>query len=123
MDTSVKPLVYACSGCSNVAQLANNVAVMLDRAGDAEMSCIAGVGGGIKNLVNVAKSGRMIIAIDGCPLQCVTSCLKKVEVKAHYHLTLSTLGFKKRYGEDFDAGVCEQIVQDIRDSVIQKCSH
>ncbi|HAQ85985.1 MAG TPA: zinc-binding protein, partial [Pseudomonas sp.] len=39
------PLVYACSGCSNVAQLANTLAVRLDRAGLAEMSCIAGVGG------------------------------------------------------------------------------
>ncbi|WP_317850995.1 MULTISPECIES: putative zinc-binding protein, partial [unclassified Pseudomonas] len=39
------PLVYSCSGCSNVAQLANTVALRLDRAGLAEMSCIVGVGG------------------------------------------------------------------------------
>ena len=39
------PLVYSCSGCSSAAQLANHVALRLDRAGVAEMSCIAGVGG------------------------------------------------------------------------------
>lgn len=45
MNDDSLPLVYACSGCSNVAQLANTIAVRLDRAGLAEMSCIAGVGG------------------------------------------------------------------------------
>lgn len=38
------PLVYSCSGCSSAAQMANYVAVQLDRRGAAEMSCIAGVG-------------------------------------------------------------------------------
>ena len=40
------PLVYSCSGCSSAAQMANDLALRLDRAGVAEMSCIAGVGGG-----------------------------------------------------------------------------
>ena len=39
------PLVYSCSGCSSAAQLANHLAVRLDRDERAEMSCIAGVGG------------------------------------------------------------------------------
>ena len=49
-----KPLVYACSGCSNVAQLANQLAVELDRSGAAQMSCISGVGGGVAALVKLA---------------------------------------------------------------------
>ena len=32
-----RPLVYSCSGCSSAAQLANHVAVRLDRSGVAEM--------------------------------------------------------------------------------------
>ena len=40
-----KPLVYSCSGCSSATQMANHIAVKLDRQGEAEMSCIAGVGG------------------------------------------------------------------------------
>jgi uncharacterized metal-binding protein len=69
------PLVYSCSGCSNVAQLANSLALRLDRACLAEMSCIAGVGGHVPALVNKAKSGRLIVALDGCPLHCVKGCL------------------------------------------------
>ncbi len=120
MKITEKPLIYACSGCSNVAQLANDVAVALDRAGDAEMSCISGVGGGVKKLVNLAQSGRKIIALDGCPLHCVSCCLKNVGVKPDYHLTLSNLGFKKKYGEDFDTDVCAAVVNDIRESAIYR---
>ena len=77
------PLVYSCSGCSNVAQLANTLAVRLDRAGLAEMSCIAGVGGRVASLVSKANSGRPILAIDGCPLQCVRGCLDQHGVKTN----------------------------------------
>lgn len=41
---STLPIVYSCSGCSSAAQLANYLALRLDRSGSAEMSCIAGVG-------------------------------------------------------------------------------
>jgi len=34
----------------------------------AEMSCIAGVGGDVPQLLKLAHSGRPIIALDGCPL-------------------------------------------------------
>lgn len=100
MAANPLPLVYACSGCSNVAQLANGLAVRLDRAGLAEMSCIAGVGGHVSSLVSKANSGRPILAIDGCPLQCVKGCLAQHGVTASEHLVLSQYGLKKRYGED-----------------------
>jgi uncharacterized metal-binding protein len=87
---SVKPLVYACSGCSKVAQLANDLAVVLDREGIAEMSCIAGVGGQVKQLVRIAKSGRDILAIDGCPLNCVKRTLACHQVIPTWHLELSS---------------------------------
>lgn len=87
---SVKPLVYACSGCSKVAQLANDLAVVLDREGIAEMSCIAGVGGQVKQLVRIAKSGRDILAIDGCPLNCVKRTLAYHQVIPTWHLELSS---------------------------------
>jgi uncharacterized metal-binding protein len=35
------PLVYSCSGCSSAAQMANSIALRLDREGHAEMSCIS----------------------------------------------------------------------------------
>ncbi|SDU03355.1 putative zinc-binding protein [Halopseudomonas salegens] len=100
MANQAQPLIYSCSGCSNVAQLANSLAVRLDRAGIADMSCIAGVGGGVPALVKQACSGRKIIAIDGCRLHCVKACLARYQVTPDEHVVLSDLGLRKRYGED-----------------------
>lgn len=117
------PLVYSCSGCSNVAQLANNLAVRLDRAGLAEMSCIAGVGGRVASLVNKASSGRPILALDGCPLQCVRGCLEQHGVQASVHLILSEQGLKKRYGEDFSNEIVEQAYRGVVEILASERMH
>lgn len=94
------PLVYACSGCSSVAQLANEMAVRLDRLGKAEMSCISGVGGGVPALLKVARSGRPILALDGCALACVKACLAQADVAPDTHLVLNRQGAKKKFHAD-----------------------
>ncbi|OIJ19465.1 zinc-binding protein [Anaerobacillus alkalidiazotrophicus] len=94
------PLVYSCSGCSSAAQTANMIAIKMDREEIAEMSCIAGVGGDVKPLVKTAKSGRNIIAIDGCPLACCKNCLDRHEVKPKHHFVLSDFEVQKIMGED-----------------------
>ena len=90
------PLVYSCSGSSNLAQITNQVSVELSRDGFAEMSCIAGVGGGVPSLVRKAKSGRYIIALDGCSLQCVKTCLSKQDVLPSKHYILTKFGLRKK---------------------------
>lgn len=82
--------------------MANQFAVRLDRDGLAEMSCIAGVGGGVAGLVNTARSGRPILALDGCALQCVSACLANAGVVADTLLVLSDHGVRKRRHADFD---------------------
>ena len=97
-----RPLIYACSGCSDVAQLANNAAVKLDHAGEYEMSCISGVGGKVPALVKTAQCGRPVTVIDGCPLHCALRCLENVGVSPQQHVRLYDYGFKKRYGKSYD---------------------
>lgn len=101
--SKVTPLVYSCSGCSSAAQMANQLAIRLDRDGAAEMSCIAGVGGGVTALLKTAQAGRPILALDGCMLQCVSACLANAGVVATTHLVLSEHGVRKRRHADFDA--------------------
>lgn len=97
------PLVYSCSGCSSAAQMANDLAVSLDREAVAEMSCIAGVGGGVAPLVNTATSGRPVISIDGCPLECAKRCLDRHDVSLDLHYDLSKEGVTKEYHSDYDS--------------------
>lgn len=108
------PLVYSCSGCSSAAQLANHLALRLDREQVAEMSCIAGVGGDVESLVKTASSGRPIVALDGCHLQCVKNCLQRHGIAPAKHYTLSELGIRKRYHADFDPGDAERVFAQVR---------
>ncbi len=94
------PLVYSCSGCSSAAQLANTLALRLDRDGEAQMSCIAGVGADLPNFVQQAISGRPILGLDGCPLACVRNSLKRHGVEPDRYVQLQKHGIKKRYGQD-----------------------
>lgn len=108
------PLVYACSGCSSAAQLANHVALRLDREGEAEMSCIAGVGGNVPHLVKIAQSGRPILALDGCVLECTRSSLAQRGVSPTRHVLLNEQGIKKRYASDFEPTQAEQVFDQAR---------
>ena len=111
------PLVYSCSGCSSAAQTANHIALELDRRGIAEMSCIAGVGGDVKPLVAKARSGRAIVAIDGCALHCVRHVLAKQELKPALCFNLAELGVKKRDHGDFSAEEAQAVLSRVRKQV------
>ena len=109
-DKSTFPLVYSCSGCSSAAQMANHIALALDRLGTAEMSCIAGVGGDVPSLVKLARSGRPIAVIDGCPLLCARSCLARHGVEPDMHWQLGEHGVRKRYHAGFDPEQAQALV-------------
>lgn len=108
------PLVYSCSGCSSAAQMANDLAVRLDRERKAEMSCIAGVGGEVKPLVHTATSGRPMLVIDGCPLECARASLAKHDVSPDEHVNLAERDVSKEYHTEYDdeeaAVVYEELV-------------
>ncbi|HET8694889.1 MAG TPA: putative zinc-binding protein [Aquabacterium sp.] len=111
-------LVYACSGCSSAAQLANHLAVRLDREGHAEMSCIAGVGGQVKPLLkkldDAVQQQRPIVAIDGCPLACVANTLKQRGVKPTTHIQLAAHGVRKVAHGDY----CEEQARALLDDLV-----
>lgn len=117
MNNTSKPLIYSCSGCSSAAQMANFIAVRADRAGDAEMSCIVGVGGNVKKLVRTALSKRKIIVLDGCPLACAKACLSNHHIEPDIHIELSKLGVKKIQHADFDPEQAQKILGYVREEI------
>jgi uncharacterized metal-binding protein len=111
------PLVYSCSGCSSAAQMANDLAVSLDRDGVAEMSCIAGVGGDVKPLVETATSGRKTVVLDGCPLECARESLENHGVKPDRHVNLAERGVPKEYHTDHDDDRADSVFDDLVETV------
>jgi len=100
MGEKQKPIVYSCSGCSNLAQMAHELALNMDLDGIAEMSCVSGVIGKVKPIMRMAQSGRPIIAIDGCSLKCTKACLDASGLNVSMHFDLSEYGFEKRSKEE-----------------------
>lgn len=113
MGKNKLPIVYSCSGCSTAAQMANHIAIKLDRDKIAEMSCIAGVGGDVPSLVRVAKTAETIIALDGCQLKCTQNILARHGIKPNHHIVLSDLGVVKRIHQDFDPQEAENIYEKV----------
>lgn len=94
--------------------MANALALRADREGLADMSCIVGVGGDVKPILNLAKSGRPLIVVDGCPLNCARQCLKRHNLEASKHFELSKMGAPKKIHEDFDPLMADKIFAQIR---------
>lgn len=114
-----QPLVYSCSGRSSAARLAHHVALRLARLGVAQMACIAGVGKHVPHLLNVARSGRPIIALDGCSLACTGSCLDQNQVPVSRYYQLQLHGVKKRLDADFDPVQADEVVKMVAENLGQ----
>lgn len=107
--SNTPPLVYACSGCSSAAQMANQLALRLDRDRAADLSAIVDVGAGVADLIRTARSGRPILALDGCVSICVATCLSKAGVTADTHLVLSDYGVENKLDVDFDVVLADEV--------------
>lgn len=81
------------------------------------MSCIAGVGGDVPHLVKIAKSGRQIIALDGCVLACAKNCLARHQIEPDSYHLLNEYGVKKRYHADFDPEQAEEVIAKVSQDI------
>lgn len=93
-------MLLACSGGSNVGQLANQAAIELTQEGFGKMFCLAGIGGDLSGFVQSAKDAPHMIAIDGCDVGCAKAILERAEVPLKDYIVLTTLGIEKN--KDFN---------------------
>ncbi len=97
--------------------MANHFALRLDREGRADMSCIAGVGGEVATLMHVARSGRPLLALDGCRLACVAATLRRHDLTPAVHLRLDRHGVSKRKKTAFDIAQADQLYPALLDEL------
>lgn len=88
-------LIFACSGAADVGEIADRAARKLTRDGIGKMFCLAGIGGRISGITKTTESAEKILAIDGCPLNCVRNCLEQAGFNKFMHLQLADLGLEK----------------------------
>jgi uncharacterized metal-binding protein len=88
-------LIFACSGAADVGAIADQVARKLTKDGAGKMFCLAGIGGRVSGIMATTESAAKILAIDGCPLNCVKNSLDQAGFKKYEHLKLAELGMEK----------------------------
>jgi uncharacterized metal-binding protein len=110
LEQKKKILIFACSGASNVGQLANAAAIELARQGQGIFYCIAGIGAHLSGMLETARTADEIIAIDGCPASCVKSTLEHAGLPIHRHVIVTDLGIAKNHNFTLDEGALERLV-------------
>jgi len=88
-------MILACSGYSNVGQIANQAAVELTQEGFGTMSCLAGIGGLLSGFVRSARDVSQMVTIDGCSLGCGKAILEKADVPLKAYVVITDLGIEK----------------------------
>jgi uncharacterized metal-binding protein len=67
----------------------------MTKDGTGKMFCMAGIGGRVSGIMATTESAAKILAIDGCPLNCVKNSLEEAGFKKYEHLQLADLGMEK----------------------------
>jgi uncharacterized metal-binding protein len=110
-------MILACSGASNVGQLANQAAVELTQERFGKMFCLAGVGGHLGGFVQSAKDVPQMVAIDGCEIGCARAILEHAEVSIKRYLVLTGLGIEKNK----DLNLKREEIDRVKEAVKKSC--
>jgi uncharacterized metal-binding protein len=88
-------LIFACSGASDVGEIADHAARELRNQGAGKMYCLAGIGGRVSGIVKTTEAAGKVLAIDGCPLDCAKNTLVQAGFQRFEHVRLADLGLAK----------------------------
>ncbi len=114
MDSKIEIMILACSGGSNVGQIANQAAVELTQEGFGKLYCLAGIGGHLSGFVQSAKDVPELVAIDGCSTGCAKAILDHAEVPLKAYLVLTEMDIEKNKNFDLSPGEIQKVKEAIR---------
>jgi len=110
-------LILACSGASNVGQIANNLMIELDQRGVGNGYCLAGVGGDLTAFVESCRAAEVIL-IDGCPLACGKKTLERHGIEPSKYIVVTDLGVEKTHSfdrlQEETLGVLDKVLEIVR---------
>jgi uncharacterized metal-binding protein len=91
-----KRIVYACAGCADVGEVADQVGRKLRRDGFAtsKVSCLIGVAAGLQQFIDAAQAAESVITIDGCGVCCAKKIVEGIDIQPNA-VVLTTMGLVK----------------------------
>ncbi len=109
--------IVACSGASNVGQIANQAAIELAKEKLGGFFCLAGVGAHIKGMVKTGKEADLIVAIDGCPVQCAAKTLQHAEIEPAIQVIVTELGIEKSHDIAVNDRECSAVIEKVKEEL------
>ena len=91
----VPTLIFACSGAADVGGLSDKAARKLTAEGAGRMYCLAGIGGRVPGILKTTQEAEKILALDGCPLDCVKLSLEQAGFTEFQHMRVTDMGLAK----------------------------
>lgn len=108
---SSNTLVFACSGGSNVGQIANAAALELDRNDIGRMYCLIGVSAHLGGMVDSAAGAEYRIVIDGCGVACARKAAEHAGIAVDRHVVATELGIAKNHVFEWTADQVARVVE------------
>jgi uncharacterized metal-binding protein len=113
-------LIFSCAGSSNVGQIANQAAVRLAQEGVGRYFCLAGIGGHVSGMIESTKAGKLLIAIDGCPVGCAKKTLEHTGFSIGEYVQVTDLGMEKNHDLNILNPDIEKVVQHIGSQISKR---
>ena len=74
----------------------------LTQSGVGRYFCLAGIGGHVSGMIESTKAGKMLIAIDGCPVACAKKTLEHAGFQIDEYVQITDLGIEKNHEFSLD---------------------
>ncbi len=113
-------LIFPCSGGSNVGQIANQAGVKLTQDGTGRFFCLAGIGGHVSGMIESTKAGKVIVAIDGCPVQCAKKTLEHAGFKIDEYVEITSMGIEKNHDLNPIAADVEKVTRYLSNQISKR---
>lgn len=95
-ENVAEKIVYTCSGCADVGEIADQVGRKLRKEGFAtpKASCLIGISAGITPFIEAAKAAETVITIDGCEILCAKKVIQSIGIMPRA-IVLTEMGLQK----------------------------
>jgi len=113
-------LIFSCSGSSNVGQIANQVGVKLTQDGMGRFFCLAGIGGHVSGMIESTKAGKMLVAIDGCPVACAKKTLEHAGFNLDEYVQVTELGVEKAHDFYINPADVEKVADHLSAHILKR---
>jgi uncharacterized metal-binding protein len=113
-------LIFPCSGGSNVGQIANQAGVKLTQDGMGNFFCLAGIGGHVSGMIESTKAGKMLVAIDGCPVACAKKTLEHAGFNIDEYVQVTELGIEKNHDLDPKSPDVDKVTKYLTPRILKK---